>query len=147
MEYFSKKILKGSLDLIPSSSPSVKIQVMRCKGKILLGKALKTKIQLVTWGVTNRDTFLLATKQYLPKSGPLPPSLPTALILLHSAQYTANAILRHSAYVLMKYLLTYRTKKRFCLVHNQKKLLSNLQYKVKIGYGNVHSNHCPASHR
>ena len=26
---------------------------MRCKGKILLGKALKTKIQLVTWGVTN----------------------------------------------------------------------------------------------
>ena len=37
------KILKGSLDLIPSPSPSVKIQIMggkvclRCKGKTLLG--------------------------------------------------------------------------------------------------------------
>ena len=36
-------ILKGSLDLIPSPSPSVKIQIMggkvclRCKGKTLLG--------------------------------------------------------------------------------------------------------------
>ena len=47
-----KKILKGSLDLIPSPSPSVKIQIMgrkvclRCKGKMLLGvinKHLKTK--------------------------------------------------------------------------------------------------------
>ena len=45
-------ILKGSLDLIPSPSPSVKIQIMggkvclRCKGKTLLGvanKLLKTK--------------------------------------------------------------------------------------------------------
>ena len=42
---FSKveKILKGSLYLIPSPSPSVKIQIMgrivclRCKGKTLLG--------------------------------------------------------------------------------------------------------------
>ena len=38
-----EKILKGSLDLIPSPSPSVKIQIMggkvclRCKGKTLLG--------------------------------------------------------------------------------------------------------------
>ena len=38
-----EKILKGSLDLIPSPSPSVKIQIMggkvclRCKGKKLLG--------------------------------------------------------------------------------------------------------------
>ena len=38
-----KKILKGSLDSIPSPSPSVKIQIMggkvylRCKGKTLLG--------------------------------------------------------------------------------------------------------------
>jgi hypothetical protein len=38
-----EKFLKGSLDSIPSSSPSVKIQIMggkvclRCKGKILLG--------------------------------------------------------------------------------------------------------------
>ena len=46
------KILKGSLDLIPSPSPSVKIQIMggkvclSCKGKTLLGivnKLLKTK--------------------------------------------------------------------------------------------------------
>ena len=38
-----EKILKGILDLIPSPSPSVKIQIMdgkvclRCKGKTLLG--------------------------------------------------------------------------------------------------------------
>ena len=38
-----EKILKGSLDLIPSPLPSVKIQIMdgkvcfRCKGKTLLG--------------------------------------------------------------------------------------------------------------
>ena len=47
-----EKILKGSLDLIPSPSPSVKIDIMggkvclRCKGKTLLGdvnKLLKTK--------------------------------------------------------------------------------------------------------
>ena len=47
-----EKISKGSLDLIPSPSPSVKIQIMggkiclRCKGKTLLGivnKLLKTK--------------------------------------------------------------------------------------------------------
>ena len=47
------RILKGILDLIPSPSPSVKIQIMgggevclRCKGKKLLGvvnKLLKTK--------------------------------------------------------------------------------------------------------
>ena len=47
-----EKILKGSLDSIPSPSPSVKIQIMggkvcfRCEGKTLLGivyKLLKTK--------------------------------------------------------------------------------------------------------
>ena len=47
-----EKILKGSLDSIPSPSPSLKIQIMgrkvclRCKGKTLLGivnKLLKTK--------------------------------------------------------------------------------------------------------
>jgi hypothetical protein len=47
-----EKILKGSLDLIPSHSPSVKIQIMgwkvclRCKGKTLLcvvNKLLKTR--------------------------------------------------------------------------------------------------------
>ena len=47
-----ENILKGSLDLIPSPSPSVKIQIMggkvclRCKGKTLMGsvnKLLKTK--------------------------------------------------------------------------------------------------------
>ena len=38
-----EKILKGSLDLIPSPTPSVKTQIMgrkvclRCKGKTLLG--------------------------------------------------------------------------------------------------------------
>ena len=41
-----EKILKGSLDLIPSPSPSVKIQIMG-KAKTLLGivnnKRLKTK--------------------------------------------------------------------------------------------------------
>ena len=50
-----EKILKGSLDLIPS--PSVKIQIMggkvclRCKGKTLLGivnKLLKTKSLLIS---------------------------------------------------------------------------------------------------
>ena len=48
-----EKILKGTLDLIPSPLPSVKIQIMggkvclRCKGKTLLGivnKLLKTKV-------------------------------------------------------------------------------------------------------
>ena len=52
-----KKILKSSLDLIPSPSPSVKIQIMsgkvclRYKGKTLLGivnKHLKTKSLLTT---------------------------------------------------------------------------------------------------
>ena len=52
-----KNILKGSLDLIPSPSPSVKIQIMcgkvclRCKGKTLLGfvnKLLKTKSLLTS---------------------------------------------------------------------------------------------------
>ena len=52
-----EKILKGSLDLISSPSPSVKIQIMggkvclRCKGKTLLGivnKLLKTKSLLIS---------------------------------------------------------------------------------------------------
>ena len=52
-----EKILKGSLNLIPSPSPSVKIQIMggkvclRCKGKTLLGivnKLLKTKSLLTS---------------------------------------------------------------------------------------------------
>ena len=52
-----EKILNGSLDLIPSPSPSVKIQIMagkvclRCKGKTLLGfvnKLLKTKSLLTS---------------------------------------------------------------------------------------------------
>ena len=52
-----EKILKGSLDSIPSASPSVKIQIMdrkvclRCKGKTLLGvvnKLLKTKSLLTS---------------------------------------------------------------------------------------------------
>jgi hypothetical protein len=52
-----EKFLKGSLDSIPSPSPSVKIQTMGgkvclgCKGKILLGvvnKLLKTKSSLTS---------------------------------------------------------------------------------------------------
>ena len=52
-----QKILKGSLDSIPSPSPSMKIQIMdrkvclRCKGKTLLGvvnKLLKTKSLLTS---------------------------------------------------------------------------------------------------
>ena len=52
-----EKILKGSLDSIPSPSPSVKIQIvgwkvcLRCKGKTLLGvvnKLLKTKSLLTS---------------------------------------------------------------------------------------------------
>ena len=52
-----KNILKGSLDLIQSPSPSVKIQILdgkvclRCKGKTLLGfvsKLLKTKSLLTS---------------------------------------------------------------------------------------------------
>ena len=44
-------ILKGSLDLIPSPSNSVKIQIMNGKGKTLLGvvnKVLKTKSLLTS---------------------------------------------------------------------------------------------------
>ena len=42
-----ENILKGSLDLIPSPSPSVKIQILgrkvclKCKGKTLLGIVVK----------------------------------------------------------------------------------------------------------
>ena len=52
-----ENILKGSLDSIPSPSPSVEIQIMggkvclRCKGKALLGivnKLLKTKSLLTS---------------------------------------------------------------------------------------------------
>ena len=52
-----EKILKGSLDLIPSPLPSVEIQIMgvkvslRCKGKTLLvivNKLLKAKSLLTT---------------------------------------------------------------------------------------------------
>ena len=52
-----EKTLKGSLDLIPSPSTSLKIQIMgekvcmRCKGKTLLGfvnKFLKTKSLLTS---------------------------------------------------------------------------------------------------
>jgi hypothetical protein len=52
-----EKILKGSLNLNPSSLPSVKIQIMggkiclRCKGKTLLvivNKLLKTKYLLTS---------------------------------------------------------------------------------------------------
>ena len=59
MVLFSKEenVLKGNLDLIPSLSPSVKIQIMgrkvclSCKGKTLLGivnKLLKTKSLLTS---------------------------------------------------------------------------------------------------
>ena len=60
MNYFGdkvEKILKGSLDSIPSPSPSVKIQIMgrnvcsRCNGKTLLGvvnNLLKTKSMLTS---------------------------------------------------------------------------------------------------
>ena len=50
-----EKILKGSLDLIPSPSPSVKIQIMgrkvclRCKGKTLLGIVNKLLFSKVCW--------------------------------------------------------------------------------------------------
>ena len=52
-----ENILKGSLDSIPSHSPSVRIQIMgrkvcfKCKGKTLLGlvnKLLKTKSLLTS---------------------------------------------------------------------------------------------------
>jgi hypothetical protein len=51
-----EKILKGSLDSIPSPSPSVKIQIvggkvcLRCKGKTLLGvvNKLLRKTSLLT---------------------------------------------------------------------------------------------------
>ena len=57
MDLKVETILKGSLDLIPSPSPSVKIQIMggkvclKCKGKTLLGlvnKLLKTKSLLTS---------------------------------------------------------------------------------------------------
>ena len=49
-----KKILKGSLDLIPSPSPSLKIQIMggkvcfRSKGKTLLGFTFEDKSLLTS---------------------------------------------------------------------------------------------------
>ena len=64
-----EKILKGSLDSIPSPLPSVKIQIMggkvclRCKGKTLLGvvnKRLKTKCLL-----TSPSIFLPITSSKL----------------------------------------------------------------------------------
>ena len=75
-----EKILKGSLDSIPSPSPSVKIQIMggkicmRCKGKTLLGvvnKLLKTKnfcrhhsamFCLITSSKLSRQWFELSLK-------------------------------------------------------------------------------------
>ena len=63
-----KQILKGSLDSIPSPSPSVKIQIMggkiclRGKGETLLGavnKLLKTKSLLIT----PKNVLLLHLKQ------------------------------------------------------------------------------------
>ena len=61
-----EKILKGSLDWIPSPSPSVKIQIMgrslRCKGKTLLGidnKLLKTKSLLKSPG----NVFLITSSK------------------------------------------------------------------------------------
>ena len=57
IEHKVEKILKGSLDLIPTPSPSVKIQIMEgkvclsCKGKTLLGvvnKLFKTKSLLTS---------------------------------------------------------------------------------------------------
>ena len=53
--YKVEKILKDSLDVIPSPSPSVKIQIMggkvclRCKGKTLLGIVNKLWKQKVCW--------------------------------------------------------------------------------------------------
>ena len=66
-----EKNLKGSLDSIPSPSPSVKIQIMgrkiclRCKGKTLLGvvnKLLKT-ISLL---ITPSNVLPLCLKQIFP---------------------------------------------------------------------------------
>ena len=66
-----ENILKGSLDLIPSPSPSVKIQIMggkvclRCKGKTLLGvvnKLLKTKSLLTS----PSNVLPLPFKQFFP---------------------------------------------------------------------------------
>ena len=50
-----EKIFKGSLDLISSPSPSVKIQIMggkvclRCKGKIFLGDVENKKFVDITF--------------------------------------------------------------------------------------------------
>ena len=66
-----EKILKGSLDSIPSPSPSVKNQIMggkvylRCKGKALLGvvyKLLKTKMFV---DITQQCSALLPEVNFL----------------------------------------------------------------------------------
>ena len=63
------KFLKGSLDLIPSPPPSVKIQIMggkiclRCKGKTLLGVVNKL---LKTISKTPRKVLPLYVKQTFP---------------------------------------------------------------------------------
>ena len=73
-----RNILKGSLDSIPSPSPSVEIQIMggkvclRSKGKTLLGvvnKLLKTKSMLTPSNVLPcfvRKSFLLFFKGQFP---------------------------------------------------------------------------------
>ena len=66
-----ENILKGSLDLIPSPSPSVKIQIMggkvclRCKSKTLLGDVNKLFVfkSLLT---TPRNVLPLHLKQTFP---------------------------------------------------------------------------------
>ena len=60
-----EKNLKGTLDLIPSLSPSVKIQIMgkkvclRCKGKTLLGVVNK---------LLNTESLLTSSSNVLPYS-------------------------------------------------------------------------------
>ena len=60
-----EKVLKGSLDLTPSPSPSVKIQIMsgkvklRCKGKTLLGFVNKLIISFHLIGFLIMFCFLL----------------------------------------------------------------------------------------
>ena len=57
-----EKILKGSLNLIPSPSPSVRIQVMgwkvciRCEGKTLLG-AVKNLLDTNSLLTSNQQCF------------------------------------------------------------------------------------------
>ena len=70
--YKVEKILKGSLNLIPSPSPSLKIQIMggkvclRCKGKTLLGVHINKLFKIKSLFTMPSNVWPLHLKQTFP---------------------------------------------------------------------------------